>query len=86
MDGTSTSDSGSLPAPDMGNEESEDPQEKAPVRFGWIVGVMVRCMLNIWGVILFLRLSWITSQAGIGESSLPGFWNSVYLMFYHSPH
>uniref|UniRef100_A0A3B3WZI8 Amino acid permease/ SLC12A domain-containing protein n=1 Tax=Poecilia mexicana TaxID=48701 RepID=A0A3B3WZI8_9TELE len=25
----------------------------------------VRCMLNIWGVILFLRLSWITSQAGI---------------------
>uniref|UniRef100_A0A3Q3B0A2 Solute carrier family 12 member 10, tandem duplicate 1 n=1 Tax=Kryptolebias marmoratus TaxID=37003 RepID=A0A3Q3B0A2_KRYMA len=25
----------------------------------------IRCMLNIWGVILFLRLSWITSQAGI---------------------
>ncbi|KAM4565169.1 solute carrier family 12 member 10, tandem duplicate 1 isoform 1-T1 [Fundulus diaphanus] len=65
MDGASTSDSGSLPVPDMGNEESQDPQEKAPVRFGWIIGVMVRCMLNIWGVILFLRLSWITSQAGI---------------------
>ncbi|XP_072232716.1 solute carrier family 12 member 10, tandem duplicate 1 isoform X2 [Leuresthes tenuis] len=30
-----------------------------------MIGVMVRCMLNIWGVILFLRLSWITSQAGI---------------------
>ncbi|XP_034412678.1 solute carrier family 12 member 3-like [Cyclopterus lumpus] len=30
-----------------------------------MTGVMVRCMLNIWGVILFLRLSWITSQAGI---------------------
>ncbi|KAI4808621.1 hypothetical protein KUCAC02_000674 [Chaenocephalus aceratus] len=29
------------------------------------LGVMIRCMLNIWGVILFLRLSWITSQAGI---------------------
>uniref|UniRef100_A0A6Q2XXM5 Uncharacterized protein n=1 Tax=Esox lucius TaxID=8010 RepID=A0A6Q2XXM5_ESOLU len=27
--------------------------------------LQVRCMLNIWGVILFLRLSWITSQAGI---------------------
>uniref|UniRef100_A0A7N9AN97 Solute carrier family 12 member 10, tandem duplicate 1 n=1 Tax=Mastacembelus armatus TaxID=205130 RepID=A0A7N9AN97_9TELE len=26
---------------------------------------IIRCMLNIWGVILFLRLSWITSQAGI---------------------
>uniref|UniRef100_A0AAR2KIX0 Solute carrier family 12 member 10, tandem duplicate 1 n=1 Tax=Pygocentrus nattereri TaxID=42514 RepID=A0AAR2KIX0_PYGNA len=36
-----------------------------PVRFGWVTGVMIRCMLNIWGVILFLRLSWITSQAGI---------------------
>uniref|UniRef100_UPI00358EEB93 solute carrier family 12 member 3-like n=1 Tax=Myxine glutinosa TaxID=7769 RepID=UPI00358EEB93 len=26
---------------------------------------MIRCMLNIWGVILFLRLPWITAQAGI---------------------
>uniref|UniRef100_A0A7N5ZXD2 Solute carrier family 12 member 10, tandem duplicate 1 n=1 Tax=Anabas testudineus TaxID=64144 RepID=A0A7N5ZXD2_ANATE len=26
---------------------------------------LIRCMLNIWGVIMFLRLSWITSQAGI---------------------
>ncbi|XP_043952797.1 solute carrier family 12 member 3-like isoform X2 [Gambusia affinis] len=65
MDGASASDSGSLPAPDMENEESEGPKGKAPVRFGWIIGVMVRCMLNIWGVILFLRLSWITSQAGV---------------------
>ncbi|XP_070785891.1 solute carrier family 12 member 10, tandem duplicate 1 [Enoplosus armatus] len=62
-----TTDSGvsSLPVTDSGNEESQAPQEKAPVRFGWVTGVMVRCMLNIWGVILFLRLSWITSQAGI---------------------
>uniref|UniRef100_A0A4W6EG37 Solute carrier family 12 member 10, tandem duplicate 1 n=1 Tax=Lates calcarifer TaxID=8187 RepID=A0A4W6EG37_LATCA len=55
----------SLPATDGGNEESQASEEKAPVRFGWVTGVMVRCMLNIWGVILFLRLSWITSQAGI---------------------
>uniref|UniRef100_A0A8C9X330 Solute carrier family 12 member 10, tandem duplicate 1 n=1 Tax=Sander lucioperca TaxID=283035 RepID=A0A8C9X330_SANLU len=34
-------------------------------RFGWFIGVMMRCMLNIWGVILFLRLTLITSQAGI---------------------
>ncbi|XP_043913794.1 solute carrier family 12 member 3-like [Protopterus annectens] len=27
---------------------------------------MIRCMLNIWGVILYLRLPWITAQAGIG--------------------
>ena len=24
-------------------------------------------MLNIWGVILYLRLPWITAQAGIGK-------------------
>ncbi|KAM7366435.1 hypothetical protein PAMP_015873 [Pampus punctatissimus] len=63
-----TTDSGvsDLPVTDSENDESQAaPNEKAPVRFGWVTGVMVRCMLNIWGVILFLRLSWITSQAGI---------------------
>uniref|UniRef100_A0A4W3IIA7 Solute carrier family 12 member 3 n=1 Tax=Callorhinchus milii TaxID=7868 RepID=A0A4W3IIA7_CALMI len=38
---------------------------RQPVRFGWVKGVMIRCMLNIWGVILYLRLPWITAQAGI---------------------
>uniref|UniRef100_A0A8C5Q107 Solute carrier family 12 member 3 n=1 Tax=Leptobrachium leishanense TaxID=445787 RepID=A0A8C5Q107_9ANUR len=42
----------------------EKPIEE-PVRFGWVKGVMIRCMLNIWGVILYLRLPWITAQAGI---------------------
>ncbi|XP_058854675.1 solute carrier family 12 member 1-like isoform X2 [Acipenser ruthenus] len=36
------------------------------VKFGWVKGVLVRCMLNIWGVMLFIRLSWIFGQAGIG--------------------
>lgn len=48
--------------------EAENVVEKPagePVRFGWIKGVMIRCMLNIWGVILYLRLPWITAQAGI---------------------
>nr|XP_036861097.1 solute carrier family 12 member 3 isoform X6 [Manis javanica] len=31
-------------------------------------GPTIRCMLNIWGVILYLRLPWITAQAGIGLS------------------
>lgn len=39
---------------------------KGPVKFGWIRGVLVRCMLNIWGVMLFIRLSWIFGQAGWG--------------------
>uniref|UniRef100_A0AAY4E727 Solute carrier family 12 member 1 n=1 Tax=Denticeps clupeoides TaxID=299321 RepID=A0AAY4E727_9TELE len=36
------------------------------VKFGWIKGVLVRCMLNIWGVMLFIRLSWVFGQAGAG--------------------
>lgn len=37
------------------------------VKFGWVQGVLVRCLLNIWGVMLFLRLSWVVGQAGIGN-------------------
>ncbi|XP_064618818.1 solute carrier family 12 member 3-like [Lineus longissimus] len=35
-------------------------------KFGWVKGVLVRCLLNIWGVMLFIRLSWVVGQAGIG--------------------
>uniref|UniRef100_A0AAX7T8H9 Solute carrier family 12 member 10, tandem duplicate 1 n=1 Tax=Astatotilapia calliptera TaxID=8154 RepID=A0AAX7T8H9_ASTCA len=51
------------------NEEPQGPPGKPPTRFGWFIAVWMRCMLNIWGVILFLRLTWITSQAGIGETT-----------------
>ncbi|XP_076393216.1 sodium chloride cotransporter 69 [Megachile rotundata] len=40
------------------------------VKFGWIQGVLLRCLLNIWGVMLFLRLSWVVAQAGIGQAIL----------------
>lgn len=30
--------------------------------------MLIPCLLNIWGVMLFLRLSWVVSQAGIVES------------------
>ncbi|CAF3821224.1 unnamed protein product [Adineta steineri] len=40
------------------------------VKFGWIVGVLIRCVLNIFGVMLFLRLSWVTGQAGMGLACL----------------
>ncbi|XP_059062211.1 bumetanide-sensitive sodium-(potassium)-chloride cotransporter-like [Achroia grisella] len=40
------------------------------VKFGWIKGVLMRCLLNIWGVMLFLRLSWVVAQAGIAQSVL----------------
>ncbi|XP_036202436.1 solute carrier family 12 member 3 isoform X2 [Myotis myotis] len=48
---------------EAGTSGEKSPGE--PVRFGWVKGVMIRCMLNIWGVILYLRLPWITAQAGI---------------------
>ncbi|NXK03575.1 S12A1 protein, partial [Herpetotheres cachinnans] len=44
----------------------EEENKTGFVKFGWVKGVLVRCMLNIWGVMLFIRLSWIVGQAGIG--------------------
>lgn len=41
--------------------------EGGSIKFGWIKGVLMRCILNIWGVMLFLRLSWVVGQAGIIE-------------------
>lgn len=48
-----------------GVEEGTPTHQKKAVKFGWIKGVLVRCLLNIWGVMLFLRLSWVVGQAGI---------------------
>ena len=30
----------------------------------------MRCLLNIYGVMLFLRLSWVVGQSGIGLSAI----------------
>ncbi|KAM7152010.1 solute carrier family 12 member 1 isoform 1-T1 [Macrochelys suwanniensis] len=52
-----------------GDEATASKEEESKggfVKFGWVKGVLVRCMLNIWGVMLFIRLSWIVGQAGIG--------------------
>ncbi|XP_066147289.1 bumetanide-sensitive sodium-(potassium)-chloride cotransporter isoform X2 [Euwallacea fornicatus] len=38
------------------------------IKLGWIQGVLIPCMLNIFGVMLFLRLSWIVAEAGTGLS------------------
>lgn len=40
------------------------------IKLGWIVGVLIPCLLNIWGVMLFLRLSWVVGQSGILSSLL----------------
>ncbi|GAV06346.1 hypothetical protein RvY_16355 [Ramazzottius varieornatus] len=33
---------------------------------GWIRGVVLWSILNLWGVMLFLRMSWMNAQAGMG--------------------
>jgi len=35
------------------------------IKFGWVEGVLMRCLLNIWGTMLFLRLTWVVGQSGI---------------------
>nr|QCG86252.1 Na+/K+/2Cl- cotransporter [Cypridopsis vidua] len=42
-----------------------DAVEKKGVKLGWILGVFLPCLLNIWGVMLFLRLTWVMGQGGV---------------------
>ncbi|KAB7505215.1 hypothetical protein Anas_08286, partial [Armadillidium nasatum] len=58
------------------------------VKFGWKEGVYMRCLLNIWGVMFFLRLSWVVGEAGISgiyymisRSLGPEFGGSIGLLF-----
>ncbi|XP_046634344.1 bumetanide-sensitive sodium-(potassium)-chloride cotransporter-like isoform X2 [Daphnia pulicaria] len=52
------------PTERVGNNEPTDNRQK----FGWIEGVLIRNMLNIWGVMLFLRISWVVALAGIWQT------------------
>lgn len=49
-------------------EESPTTGTGGHIKLGWIVGVVIPCLLNIWGVMLFLRLSWVVGQAGIYQT------------------
>ncbi|XP_027199641.1 solute carrier family 12 member 2-like [Dermatophagoides pteronyssinus] len=44
---------------------TNDDQKSTALKFGWINGVYIRTVLNIFGVMLFLRMGWITGNAGI---------------------
>lgn len=47
-------------------EDFQPPPPSTPrSKFGWIEGVFFRCILNIFGVMLYLRVSWVAGQAGI---------------------
>ncbi|XP_041465000.1 solute carrier family 12 member 3-like [Lytechinus variegatus] len=59
------------PTPQEAPADAErQPQTSSAAKFGWIKGVLIRCVLNIWGVMLFLRLTWIVGQAGILYASV----------------
>ena len=45
-------------------------QGQEATKLGWIQGVLMKCMLNIWGVMLYLRLTWVVGQAGLIEGLL----------------
>jgi hypothetical protein len=53
-----------------GDIEEQSPPETGEthgIKLGWIQGVFIPCLLNIWGVMLFLRLSWVVAQSGISK-------------------
>ncbi|XP_055642655.1 bumetanide-sensitive sodium-(potassium)-chloride cotransporter-like isoform X2 [Toxorhynchites rutilus septentrionalis] len=52
------------PDADAGKDDKPDGTGQGH-KLGWIEGVLIPCLLNIWGVMLFLRLSWVVAQAGI---------------------
>ena len=51
---------------DDGNKEGDEEGHAGGYNFGTFEGVFVRVLLSIWGVIMFLRLSWVVGQAGAG--------------------
>ena len=53
--------------------EQEENRKGKVIRFGWMEGVLLRCLLNIWGTMLFLRLTWVVGQAGIWQVSRNSF-------------
>lgn len=51
-------------------QRSELKEKQRQRRFGTYNGVVVRCLLNIWGVIMFLRMGWVVGHAGVWHSTL----------------
>lgn len=47
--------------------EDQPTKSHSHFKLGWIQGVLIPCLLNIWGVMLFLRLSWVVGQSGVLE-------------------
>lgn len=57
-------------ATEEGDGDVEKQKKGKVIKFGWIEGVYMRCLLNIWGVMLFLRLTWVMGQCGLVQGLL----------------
>ena len=51
----------------VSEDDRDKVNEKKAIKFGWFEGVYLRCLLGIWGVMLFLRLTWVVGQCGMLE-------------------
>ena len=43
---------------------------KTQTKLGWMEGVLLNVLLAIWGVMLFLRLSWVIGQGGLIQAGV----------------
>jgi solute carrier family 12 (sodium/potassium/chloride transporter), member 2 len=53
---------------ELSTEVDQAAAHQGHFKLGWIQGVLIPVLLNIYGVMLFLRMGWIVGQAGIIES------------------
>jgi potassium/chloride transporter 4/5/6 len=53
------------PPPQAPDDPSAKPQVKASL--GTLMGVFLPCIQNIFGVILFIRMTWIVGTCGVIE-------------------
>lgn len=51
--------------PNLEESDTKSTVAKPSARMGTVVGVYLPCVQNIFGVILFIRLSWVVGTAGI---------------------
>lgn len=49
-------------------EDEKPTQSHSHFKLGWIQGVLIPVLLNIFGVMLFLRMGWIVAHSGIIET------------------
>ena len=56
--------------PSLDAELEEHAHTTTGAKFGTIDGVLGRCLLCMWGVIMFLRTGWIVGNAGIWQATL----------------